>query len=260
MESPQPYVDPQPAPAPDPNFRLEAVVVCDHYSDFLRNTLPENKHLFDRMVVVTSAEDKDTRRLCEFYHVECVPTDVLGTRWGTFCKASGINVGLSALSMEGWVVHLDADIWLPPLTRKLLQAANLDPSMVYGADRFIVKGFRAWDRFKELPALQQEAGAYIHMGAFPVGTRVMQEHFGGYIPIGFFQLWHPGQSKVRRYPGESNNAGRTDLLFAAQWPRAKRALIPEVVGYHLESVNAQFGGNWNGRKSAPFNFAAEEDA
>ena len=26
----------------DPNFKLEAVVVCDHYHDFLRCTLPHN--------------------------------------------------------------------------------------------------------------------------------------------------------------------------------------------------------------------------
>ena len=57
---------------PDPDFKMEAVVVCDRYSDFLRCTLPANKHLFDRIVVVTSAEDRDTQRICEFHHVECV--------------------------------------------------------------------------------------------------------------------------------------------------------------------------------------------
>ena len=95
---------------PDPDFKIEAVVVCDHYSDFLRCTLPANKHLFDRIVVVTSAEDRDTQRICEFHHVECLQTDALNSRWNKFCKGAGINEGLSRLDRHGWVVHLDADI------------------------------------------------------------------------------------------------------------------------------------------------------
>ncbi len=94
---------------------------------FLRCTLPANKHLFDRIVVVTSAEDRDTQRICEFHHVECVKTDALNSRWNQFCKGAGINEGLSRLDRDAWVVHLDADIWLPPQTRLLLQNANLDP-------------------------------------------------------------------------------------------------------------------------------------
>jgi gluconate kinase len=109
---------------PDPNFKIECVVVCDRYADFLRCTLPHNKFIFDRMVVVTSFEDKETQRIFEFYHVECLKTDALESRKGHFCKADGINEGLARLSMEDWVVHLDADIWLPPLTRQVLQQAR----------------------------------------------------------------------------------------------------------------------------------------
>ena len=49
-------------------------------------------------------------------------------------------------------MHLDADIWLPPLTRKLLMHANLAKRMLYGIDRFIVKGYKQWDEFLELEA------------------------------------------------------------------------------------------------------------
>ena len=132
---------------PDPDFKIEAVVVCDRYSDFLRCTLPANKHLFDRIVVVTSAEDRDTQRICEFHHVECVQTDALNSRWNKFCKGAGINEGLSRLDRNGWVVHLDADIALPPQTRLLLQNANLDPCMIYGIDRFLREGLCAMGPF-----------------------------------------------------------------------------------------------------------------
>ena len=63
------------------------------------------------------------------------------SRWNQFCKGAGINEGLSRLDQDAWVVHLDADIWLPPQTRLLLENANLDPCMIYGIDRFCVKGY-----------------------------------------------------------------------------------------------------------------------
>jgi len=248
--------DPPVSPAPhrpDPNFKMEAVVVCDRYADFLRCTLPQNKIHFDRMVVVTSPEDRETQRVCEFYHVECVPTDALRSRWKQFCKGAGINAGLGKLSKDDWVVHMDADIWLPPLSRRLLANANLAKRMIYGIDRFIVKGYKPWDDFLSLPKLQHECNSYIHLNnSFPVGTRIMQDFAGGYVPIGFFQMWNPKVSGISEYPEGHTSAGREDTLFPQKWPRGLRGFIPEVVGYHLESVDSGFGMNWNGRKSAPF--------
>jgi hypothetical protein len=246
------YCDQNPPPPKCEPFGIEAVLVCDNYSDFLAYTLPHNKNLFDRIVVVTSYEDKATQKLCEFHHVECLKTDLLESRKGLFCKAQAINVGLDALKKSDWVVHLDADIWLPPQTRILLQRAELDKSMLYGIDRFIVKGAEQWHDFIEKPQLQHECDSWVHLNAFPVGTRVMQAAGQGYVPIGFFQLWNPKGSGVSHYPGEHTDAGRTDVLFAQLWPRSKRAMLPEIVGYHLESIDSAFGLNWIGRKSAPF--------
>lgn len=248
--------EPNPCPAPPPpcGFKMECVIICDHYADFLQLTLPHNKFLFDRIVVVTSHEDKQTQRVCEWNHVECIQTDVLESRKRHFCKGAGINVGLAALKKDSWVVHLDADIYLPPQTRLLLEAADLDRSMVYGIDRFIVRGFDAWQEFVERPRLQHEDETWIHLNAFPMGTRVMHKHQGGYVNIGFFQMWDPTVSKVFKYPEGHTGAGREDTIFLDSWPRRKRGFIPEIVGYHLESDDAGIASNWNGRKTAPFTF------
>lgn len=255
------YADPLPVGCepPEKDFRLEAVVICDRYHDFLRCTLPTNKFLFDKMVVVTSFEDKATRKLCEFYHVECLTTDVLQSRKEQFCKADAINEGLAKLSLTDWVAHMDADIWLPPQTRILLQRAGLAKRMIYGIDRFTVKGYRTWDKFLEQPALQHENESFIHMQAFPLGTRVMQINANGYLPIGFFQLWNPNGSGIRSYPDKHTDAGRTDVRFAMQWSRGLRGFIPEIVAYHLESIDASMAANWGGRQTAPFTHAAEKN-
>ena len=245
------YIDPQPAPEPKP-FLLEAVIVCDQYSDFLSQTLAHNKYLFDKVVVITSYEDKATQKVCEYLHVSCIKTDELQSRKGEFHKGKGINVGLTELSMKGWVAHIDADIYLPPQTRLLLQGADLDPTMIYGIDRFNVRGYWAWSEFISNPKLQHEDETYIHLGAFPLGTRVMHRHGGGYVNLGFFQLWNPSSSGVYKYPDEHTNAGRGDTVFAMQWPRSRRSFLPEIVGYHLESVDGSLACNWNGRTSAYF--------
>ena len=48
------------------------------------------------------------------------------------------------------------------------------------------------------------------------------------------------------------------MVFAKMWPRARRALIPEVVGYHLESTDASMSANWYGRKTAPFTHGGDQ--
>jgi len=48
-------------------MRIEAVVVCVNYSDFLAATLPKNIELVDRLVVVSHYEDRATHRLCDKY-------------------------------------------------------------------------------------------------------------------------------------------------------------------------------------------------
>jgi hypothetical protein len=245
---------------PDRDFYIECVIVCHKFSDFLCHTLPNNKGLFDRIVVVTSPEDKATQKLCEFHHVECVRTDRFQTAENRFCKGAGINEGLARLSKKGWVVHMDADIWLPPQFRLLLANANLDTSMVYGIDRFSVLGAAKWNEFIEEPKLQHECGSYIHThnSGFPLGTRVMQSGMGGYVPIGFFQLWSPAGSGILVYPEGHTDAGREDVMFGNLWSRAHRGFIPEIVGYHLESETAPMGVNWSGRKTKRFSVQVEK--
>lgn len=235
-----------------PDFNIEAVVTCVNYSDFLAFTLPTNKSLFNHITVVTSKEDKLTRKLCEYWDVMCVATDAFNTKDGEFCKGAGINEGLKTLKKDGWVVHLDSDMFLPPLFRKIVQRANLDPWCLYGIDRVMVRSFNDWINFITEPHVQQENGVFVHTPKFDMGVRVAPDSYNGYLPIGFFQLWHAGNTGIVRYPENHTGAGRGDMLFAKQWDRAHRHLIPEIIGYHLESEPGKMGINWEGRKTAKF--------
>jgi hypothetical protein len=52
---------------------------------------------------------------------------------------------------------------------------------------------------------------------------------GGYVPIGFFQLWN-ARSRRLIYPEHHATAARSDMLFSLQWARQQRQLLPEIVG------------------------------
>lgn len=233
-------------------MRIESVITCVNYSDFLAYALPHNKGHFDYTVVVTTPEDKKTQKLCEFWNVHCVQTDKFNTATG-FSKGAGINEGLAVLKKDGFVLHMDADIVLPPLFRKLIDQAELDPHYLYGCDRFMVPSFEAWQKFITEPNLQHEDNVFVHTNGFEIGTRIATPDYAGYCPIGYFQLWNPAYSKIVQYPSEHTNAGRGDMVFAKNWARSKRSSIPEVIVYHLESEQYdKMGANWNGRKTPPF--------
>lgn len=224
---------------------LEALTICKDYSDFLAVALYANRSHFNRLLVVTSADDKDTHRVCEFYHVECVDYDGFGDE---FNKAGAINFGLSKLSRRDWVIHMDADIMLPPRTRQLLEAVTLDPKGLYGIDRMNVTGAPAiFDLIvNPKPVFTNEVFLFPSNG-FELSPRIVQRHRGGYLPIGFFQMWHPTGSQIAGYPETHTTAARTDMQFALQWERKNRHLLPEITCWHLESEKAEMGANWKGR-------------
>ncbi len=233
-------------------MRLEAVVVCVDYSDFLAATLPINVRFFDRLVVISTPDDYRTEVVCDCVGVELIKTDVFNKEKGEFCKGKGINEGLSRLLMSDWVVHLDADIVLPGNTRRSLEKAELDPTCVYGIDRFSCRSYEDWCRYSAHPRPVLQHDTMVHPWLFPVGTRICRGQYGGYLPIGFLQLWNPKGSDVFSYPENHTRADRTDVLFSLNWPRRKRILLPEIIGIHLESEQAPSGANWSGRTTKKF--------
>ena len=149
-------------------------------------------------------------------------------------------------------MHLDADTALPRNARKHLANVELDPSCIYGIDRVDCPSFADWQSYLVDPDPYQKH--YFHHGPrdWPVGSRVGHFDYGGYAPIGFFQLWNRA-SGILRYPSVQGwDAEHTDMLHALQWPRSKRVLIPEITAVHLSTGGKDWGVNWHGRKSPRF--------
>jgi len=248
---------------------LEAVTVCVNYGDFLAWTLPANKHVFgynkwgqSNWVIVTDKRDHHTKRVCDYHNVRCIQTDAFYEGGQSFNKANGINAGLEVLGKRGWVLHLDADIYLPPETQGIIPKLELDPECIYGFDRFNCRSFEDFAHYLTIPRLSHENWIFAHTNLFEMATRVVAYKGEGYIPIGFGQLWNPSKSKIKKYPDKHDTAARTDMQFAKMWSRDKRRFIPDFIGIHLESeVPTKMGVNWNGRTTIPFgpkSFVEEE--
>lgn len=236
---------------------IEAVIVCVDYSDFLAYTLPQAKLHLDHIVVVTTPADKETQQLCKHHNVECIKTNSFYEKGDKFNKAKGINEGLLYLSKRDWVIHMDADIYLPPMTRDILSKKKLDQNKIYGIDRLMCPDYNSWVDYLKKPRLIHDNWIFVHLNAFPIATRVADYNGDGYSPIGYFQLWHPGTSGVKNYPEVHGAADRTDMQFAKKWSKDLRELLPEIVAIHLDSEDAtvkEMGKNWSGRKTQPFSY------
>ena len=239
-------------------MRIEAVTVCVGYGDFLAATLPENLPLVDDLVVVTSPDDEETRAVCRKHNVFHILSEDY-RRGGPFNKARMINRGFDQIGCQDWILHLDADIVLPRQFRRLVDWANLDERVLYGADRQRIIGWDEWQAFKQYVDRwdnhTHEMGWWFHP-KYPMMCRLVSS-LHGYTPIGAFQLFHASEliqynSHQRRYPTDHGDAARTDHQFALQWDRRNRALFPEVVVLHLESEPGTHGANWSGRTTKRF--------
>lgn len=231
-------------------MRIEAVIVCKDYGDFLEESLPRNLQHVDAACVVTHPGDRHTKAVCQKLGINCIETEVMHSRGDKFNKGRCINLGLSHLRHDDWLLHIDADTLLPDRFRSMLDYANLNPKCVYGADRLNVKSYEKWKEHKAKRLPQWRHGYLITpTEEFPLGSRLLHGDYG-WVPIGYFQLWHSSERK--KYPINQGSAEHTDVLFAIQWNRENRILLPEFFVYHLESEPTKMGTNWDGRKTKPF--------
>lgn len=240
---------------------VEAVTVCINYGDFLGAVAPLNRHQFRQWVVVTCKEDCETREVCRQNKIRCVLTED-HERDGVFSKGRLVERGLQHLSADTWVAHIDSDISLPLSFQHDLEAAHLQTDTLYGADRFMVKNYAEWQRLRGMGWPANTERGWSHSVNVPAGFQIGTRWAGpdGYVPIGFFQLWHRdggGEEwrgyRTKPYPSLHGTACRTDVQHGLQWDRKKRQLLPELLVAHLESGSGPTpGANWNGRTTPRF--------
>lgn len=250
------------------NEPLYGVMVSVGYADYADISLTHNRSQLDRCVLVTSPDDKESQRVAGKHACDLVITDdARRPRSGQpkdevkFNKGALVERGLQQLPNDGYRVHFDSDIIFPNNMRRRLGIRVKDKTCIYGVDRLNVLGEA---KYLELlnAGIFTRGFEHHHFLTYPVrgcevGGRLIFDD-QGWLPIGYFQLWHAsvemsGVYRTRTYPTGSNTAAHDDVQFALKWDVDKRVLIPDFYVFHLLTDDCKYGANWNGRKTIPFN-------
>lgn len=230
-------------------LRLEGVIVCVGFDDLLEMTINENNAHFDTLIVVTNHHDKRTQSIARNNGCIVVETDLFTKNGRNFNKGAAINAGFGRFQYHGWRMHMDADIVLPDNFRRLLfNHTTLDRNCIYGADRVDVVGRRALQDLL-LKGPQSHSSAFINCRHDHRLSARYADPLRGYVPIGYFQLWHASAQKS--YPYSLGTAQHDDVMFAEQWSCQHRRLLPTAICYHVCARPPRLGENWDGKRSQP---------
>lgn len=207
-------------------MNLECLIVCVNYDDLLKITLPQTTAVLKLSpVVVTSVADKATYRVAHRHGARVIQTDAFYRDDAAFNKAAALNaaVGSGLVELGGWILTLDADIFLHDGTRRIIMDEATDKSCLYGAPRIVFRSQAEWDTKDCDPRV-------------PVWK-------SGEIPGYFHLFWAPSICRPW-YDDSCEHAGIYDSYFQGRWdgPHRRKLSCPII---HL----GELGSNWFGRRT-----------
>lgn len=243
---------------------LHGLTVCDGYADYLAITLAQNVRNFDRFVVVTGPDDRETPRVCDRYGAECIVCDRLHSDGAPFRKGAAVNDAIRHLGLDEWILILDADVVLPATFREDLEKRVLNPGCIYYTKRWgpelealpdFVKGIERGTSWHDLywQFARKDTARFEDRNGNDI------EHF----PFGYFQLFHPSAHSLRSltvprewYPENFRTAEYADMLFGQKYPPAKQVTLNQDQDgnpiHAFDVIHLPHGNykqNWEGRTS-----------
>lgn len=188
---------------------VTGVLVCVNYSDYLVHCVDANHNKLDRIIVVTTPDDSDTKKVCSKYaNVEVVETRCFYEGGRTFDKGKALNLALERVERHktSWVLIHDADIVLPEDFRKQLDI-KVNSLTLYGAPRHFAYTLDDYLEFKNTGSKNYN---------------ILKDYYSpGRFPIGYFQLFNSLHLETRGfehpYPEGHDDASYTDLQFTKKF-------------------------------------------
>jgi hypothetical protein len=226
-------------------MRINTVIPCVNYDDFLSLTLPRNLPGLESVTILTAPWDQATIDLAKHLGANLLVTD----QWlqgGEFNKARALNLWIETIEdrwNSGWFMVLDADVVLP--ADRCLVTCGLNPDVLYSAHRHMCEDEASWIDF---------ANGKRPIRSFPLNLpEVINGQVWGHRPTsnaaaisGYMQLWCSTKcGGMNRFP-ESRTAAGYDVNFALSFQEHNRDFIPGFDVLHIGPSKV----NWAGRKSS----------
>jgi hypothetical protein len=215
--------------------RLDIVLTCVNYSDYLVVALMENiKHINPKFItVVTDSKDELTKRVCDVFGVNCVVTDVFYAGGAAFNKGRAINEGIKSLKNPEWILLTDADIVFPDKFLDDLNKRKYDSNKLYAASRYTCNTYNKFLKYRS---------ENIELTEMDTLNRC--------TPVGYFQLFSINHYSITNrnkvYPEKSDDASWSDMLFSDKFPQKECLDWIKLVHLGIDSRN------WKGRKTVRF--------
>lgn len=195
-----------------------AMSVCIQYSDYLAQTLPNNRPLFSAYYIITERSDTETIKLAQAYKCILLFTDQKNAKGASFNKSGMLHAAQHFVHKRhsySWIVVVDADIFLPANLWKLIDVHGLNKNGIYGISR------KTYNTHADY-----------------VAGRVSSEDVCELGVIGYFQLYW---NKSKYYEPWSMNCSKCDMTFMKAF-RHVRAFT-SIYCFHFGEKNT----NWDGR-------------
>jgi len=208
---------------------MECLITSVNYDDLLAITLPTVMREIGGAVIITTREDSATVDVARRHGARVYRTRAFHRNGAAFNKAAALNELVSDerewdypdVDLDGWVMTLDADIYLPEGFGGVMQR-ELERGCLHGAHRLMCPDLATW-----------RAG-----GPFPPIPSPPQ------LP-GFLHVFWAPPVEEPWYDDSFEHAGAYDTAFQNRWPKERRRRFSMPV-IHL----GRLGQNWFGRRTA----------
>lgn len=193
---------------------LAGLTVCVDYAMYLESSIARWAEGLDKLVIVTTPRDTQTRDLCAKWGITPHLTEIFYANGAHFNKGAAMAEAFEACGDKpDWFLFFDADVVPPASWREDLNARTLRPTALHGCTRVEVDG-------RPIPDAEI---------------------------AGFFHLAHVSDPKMQIKPVVDTHfihAGNYDTTFMERWPRADRIRLPLCVT-HVGEPHANWCGIGN---------------
>lgn len=195
-------------------MKISGMVVSVDYADYLANSLQRWIAGLDSLIVVSTARDEETLKLCQLHDCFLYQTDAFYANGAVFNKGAAISEAVAPCNwLDDWQLLFDADIIPVENWRDIVEAAGCQQGHLYGAIRRMEDGSANRSDDFELP--------------------------------GYFQLFHAEDENAQRVPLMDcswSHGGGYDSEFQARWSAGNKHRLPLTLTHQ-----GPHGRHWWGR-------------